>query len=171
MDAQKHRDMGLCEPKVGRATCFLLGFQGLGAGRQHFCEGSGQTCLCPSQLFKNIFLSLAVPGLRGRPQAFSRCSEGAPEGRRSRCGSQAWFLRGAWELPRPGIELTSSALTGGFLPTGPQGSPPVSTLPLYDGQFLVHYLTGTLTFLLCKMGVFLLPCRAGMLTPIYKHLP
>lgn len=36
-------------------------------------------------------------------------------------GAWASLLRSMWNLPRPGIEPESSALTGGFLPTGPPG--------------------------------------------------
>ena len=35
------------------------------------------------------------------------------------CGPQAWLLRSLWDLPRPGVKPTSSALAGGFLTTGP----------------------------------------------------
>ena len=33
---------------------------------------------------------------------------------------------GKYHLPRPGLEFMSSALTGGFLPPGPPGNPPVN---------------------------------------------
>ena len=37
--------------------------------------------------------------------------------------AQAQLPRSMWNLPRPGIEPMSPALAGGFLTTGPQGSP------------------------------------------------
>ena len=41
----------------------------------------------------------------------------------SRCGPLAQLPCGMWDLPRPGIELVSLALQGGFLTTGPPGNP------------------------------------------------
>ena len=43
--------------------------------------------------------------------------------RLSSCGSRAKLLRGMWDLPRPGLEPVSPALTGGFLTTAPPGKP------------------------------------------------
>ena len=43
--------------------------------------------------------------------------------RLSNCGSRAQLLRGMWDLPRPGLEPVSPALTGGFLTTAPPGKP------------------------------------------------
>ena len=57
------------------------------------------------------------------------CSQ-ALEHRLSSCGAQAQLLRGMWDLPRPGIELVSPALAGGFLTTVPQGK----SLPLLFKQ-------------------------------------
>ena len=42
------------------------------------------------------------------------------------CVSQALLLCGKWNLPRPGIELLSPALQGGFLTIGPPGKPSFS---------------------------------------------
>ena len=42
----------------------------------------------------------------------------------SNCGTQAQLPRHMWDLPRPGIQLTSSALEGRFLTTGPPGKSP-----------------------------------------------
>ena len=41
----------------------------------------------------------------------------------SSCGTWAQLPRGMQDYPRPGIELMFPALAGGFLTTGPQGSP------------------------------------------------
>ena len=38
-------------------------------------------------------------------------------------GSQVSLPRGTWDLPGPGIEPVSPALTGRFLTTGPPGKP------------------------------------------------
>ena len=47
----------------------------------------------------------------------------ALEHRLRSCGAQAWLLRGMWGLPRPGNELVSPALAGGFFTTEPPGKP------------------------------------------------
>ena len=39
----------------------------------------------------------------------------------SHCDAWAWFPRGMWELPRPGVEPVSPALTGRFFTTLPPG--------------------------------------------------
>ena len=39
----------------------------------------------------------------------------------SSCGAQAQLLRGMWDLPGPGLEPVSPALSGGFLTTAPLG--------------------------------------------------
>ena len=41
----------------------------------------------------------------------------------SSCATQVLLTRNMWDLPRPGIELVSRALQGGFLTTGPPGKP------------------------------------------------
>ena len=37
------------------------------------------------------------------------------------CGTWTYLPCGMWSFPRPGIELVSPALAGGFLTTGPRG--------------------------------------------------
>ena len=37
------------------------------------------------------------------------------------CGLRAQLLRGMWDLPRPGLEPVSPALSGGFLTSAPPG--------------------------------------------------
>ena len=44
--------------------------------------------------------------------------------RLSNCGSQAQFLCGMWDPPRPGLKPVSPALAGGFSNTAPPGKPP-----------------------------------------------
>ena len=51
----------------------------------------------------------------------SSCGSRALERRLSSCGARAEFLRGMWDLPRPGLKPVSPALAGGFLTTAPPG--------------------------------------------------
>ncbi len=41
----------------------------------------------------------------------------------SRCGAQAYFPHGMWDLPRPGTEPVSSTLAGGLFTTEPPRKP------------------------------------------------
>ena len=88
---------------------------------------------------------LAVFGLRFCARAFSSCGERGPlfiavrgpltiaaslakehrlqTRRLSNCGSRAQLLRGMWDLPRPGLEPVSPALTGRLSTTAPPGKP------------------------------------------------
>ena len=47
--------------------------------------------------------------------------------RLSSCGSQAYLLRGMWDLPRPGLKPVSPALAGRFSTTAPPGKPNQNT--------------------------------------------
>ena len=53
----------------------------------------------------------------------SSCGSQALEHRLSSCGALAQLLRSMWDLPGPGIESVSPALSGGFLTTAPPGKP------------------------------------------------
>ena len=88
---------------------------------------------------------MAVLGLRFHARAFSSCSERGPlfiavrgpltiaaspiaerrlqMRRLSSCGSRAQWLRGMWDLPRPGLEPVSPALAGRLSTTAPPGKP------------------------------------------------
>ena len=92
-----------------------------------------------------IYLFLAVLGLRFCARAFSSCGKRGPlfiavrgpltitaslvaehrlqTHRLSNCGSWAQLLRGMWNLPRPGLEPVSPALSGRFSTTAPPGKP------------------------------------------------
>ena len=96
------------------------------------------------KVFVYLFI-LAVLGLRFCARAFSSCGERGPlfivvrrplniaaslaaehrlqTRRLSSCGSRAQLLRGMWDLPRPGLEPVSPALTGRFSTTVPPGKP------------------------------------------------
>ena len=56
-----------------------------------------------------------------RHTGFSSCGSQALENRLSSCWARAWLVRSMWDLPKPGIELMSPALAGGFLTTEPPG--------------------------------------------------
>ena len=53
---------------------------------------------------------------------------------------QAQLLRGMWDLPGPGIEPMSPALTGGFLTAMPPGKSSLWFLDLYgDLSLSIHF--------------------------------
>ena len=105
-----------------------------------------------------LFLFLAALGLRFCARAFSSCGEWGPlfiavRGpltitaslvaeqrlqtlRLSSCGSRAQLLRGMWDLPRPGLEPVSPALSGRFSTTAPPGKPVVQVLCEHKSSFL-----------------------------------
>ena len=58
--------------------------------------------------------------------------------RLSSCGSRAQLLRGIWDLPRPGLEPVSPALSGRFSTTAPPGNPPMLTF--WDPLFCLRHL-------------------------------
>ena len=92
-----------------------------------------------------MYLFMAVLGLRFCARAFSGCGKRGPlfiavrgpliiaaslvaehrlqTRRLSSCGSRAQLLRGMWDLPGPGLEPMSPALTGRFSSTAPPGKP------------------------------------------------
>ena len=57
-------------------------------------------------------------------RGLSSCGSWTVEHRLSSCGAWAQLLHGMWDLPRPGLEPVSPALTGGFLTTAPPGKSP-----------------------------------------------
>ena len=95
--------------------------------------------------FFNVYLFMAVLGLRFCARAFSSCGKRGPlfiavrgpltvtaplisehrlqTRRLSNCGSRAQLLCGTWDLPRPGLEPVSPALAGRFSTTAPPGKP------------------------------------------------
>ena len=96
---------------------------------------------------------MAVLGLRFCARAFSSCGKWGPlfiavrrpltiaaspvaehrlqTRRLSSCGSRAQLLRSTWDLPRPGLESVSPALTGRLSTTVPPGKPQDSFLELH----------------------------------------
>ena len=54
---------------------------------------------------------------------FGSCGSQALEHRHNGRGTWAYLLLGMWGLPRPGTDLVSPALAGGFFLTEPPGKP------------------------------------------------
>ena len=93
---------------------------------------------------------MAVLGLRFCARAFSSCGKWGPlliavrgpltiaaslvaehrlqTHRLSNCGPRAQPLRGTWDLPRPGLEPMSPALSGRLSTTAPPGKPSANNL-------------------------------------------
>ena len=61
--------------------------------------------------------------------------------RLSNCGSRAQLLRGMWDLPRPGLEPVSPALTGRLSTTVPPGKPQIRQILLGLLNFLAFRST------------------------------
>ena len=101
-------------------------------------------------LFKFIYLFMAVLGLRFCARAFSSYGKRGPlfiavrgpltlaaslvaehrlqTRRLSSCGSRAHLLHGMWDLPRPGLEPVSPALAARPSTTAPPGKPLICSL-------------------------------------------
>ena len=97
--------------------CFVLLF--LAALGLHCCAGAFSSCGEAGLLFVAVrgFLLrwlLLLQSTGSRHAGFSSCGLWALECRLSSWGTRAWLLHDMWNLPRPGLELASSALAGGF---------------------------------------------------------
>ena len=86
-------------------------------------------CSCSEQVLLSVVhrLLIAVASLvseySSRACGFSSCSSQALEHRLSSCGALVYLLCSMCDLPRPGIEPISPALTDGFFTTEPPGKP------------------------------------------------
>ena len=111
-----------------------------------------------------------------RRAGFSSCGSWALERRLSSCGAQAYWLRGMWDLPGPGLEPLSPPLAGRFSTTAPPGksSPylcaisfpslsPTIWLPLSDLRQCPKLVCSCSTFILVFSSllrcVFLTACQ------------
>ena len=65
----------------------------------------------------------------------------------SSCSTQAWLLRGVWDLPGPGLEPVSPALAGRFLTT----VPPVKSLLFIFNSFSLQLFFSffSINFFIC----------------------
>ena len=71
------------------------------------------------------------------------------------CGSWAQSLHGMWDLPRPGLEPVSPALSGRFSTTAPPGKP----RNMFFGFFLINlFIFGCIGSLLLRAGFLQLQC-------------
>ena len=74
----------------------------------HFCARAFSSCGKRGPLFITVRGPLTI--------AASLVAEHRLQTRRlSNCGSRAQLLRGTWDLPRPGLEPVSPALSGSIL--------------------------------------------------------
>ena len=118
----------------------------------HCCVPSFSSCGECGLLFVAVRgLLLAVLSLCFRARALgtqssvvvalglSSCGSQALEHRLSSCGAWA-LLHGMWDLPRPGLEPVSPALTGGYLTTAPPGKPYSVFLIVFFVAFFGHLL-------------------------------
>ena len=85
------------------------------------CSEQGLLVVAVHGLLIGWLLLLQSTG--SRRVGFSSCGSRAIERSLSSCGPRAWFLRGMWDLPGPGLKPVSPALAGGFLTTVPPGKP------------------------------------------------
>ena len=82
----------------------------------HFCARAFSSCGKRGPLFITVRGPLTI--------AASLVVEHRLQTRRlSNCGSRAQLFCGTWDLPRPGLEPVSPALTGRFSTTAPPGKP------------------------------------------------
>ena len=89
--------------------------------------------------------------------------------RLSNCGSRAQLLRGMWDLPRPGLEPMSPALSGRFSASVPPGKP-LSFFFFFSFFFWAVWLTASWC---CGQvsGLNLWGGRAGFRTLIHHRPP
>ena len=104
----------------------------------HCCAQAFSSCGEQGLLFivvRRLLIAVACCGARALgawasvvvTHGLGSCGARALERKLSSCGTQAFLLRGMWDLPGPGIEPVFPALAGGFLTTAPprksEGSP------------------------------------------------
>ena len=136
-----------------------------------------------------IYLFLAVLGLRFCARAFSSCGEWRPlfiaargpltiaaspvaehrlqTRRLSSCGSRTQLLRGMWDLPKPGPEIASPALAGGFSTPAPPGKP---SMNLFKRVVMVaKFYEYTKNQELCTLKEYVSQCWNKFLGPRWSH--
>ena len=70
-----------------------------------------------------LWWSLLLWSTGCRSEGFSRCSTWALQHRLNSCGARAYLIPSIWDLPGPGMETVSPALSGRFVTTKPPGKP------------------------------------------------
>ena len=91
----------------------------------HCCTWAFSSCGEWGLLFVAVCgLLIAVASLCFRAWALGTRASVVVARRLSSCDAWAQLLRDMWDLPGPGHEPVSSALTGGFLTTAPPGKSP-----------------------------------------------
>ena len=85
------------------------------------CSGCSQQGLLSKLV---LGLLTAVAALVGTQAVGLWASEAAASGLQALgWGLSSRLLHGMWDVPKPGVKLVSLALQGGFLASGPPGSP------------------------------------------------
>ena len=85
----------------------------------------GLLCSCSKQVLLSVVHRLLIAGASlvseysSRACGFSSCSSQALEHRLNSCGTLFYLLCSMCDLPRPGVEPVSPALTDGFFTTEP----------------------------------------------------
>ena len=109
-------------------TLFVWGFLG---SHSYLFKFSIFTFGCAvSSFLCGLFCSCGEQGLLAccrvpapHVSSFSYCGCRALEHRLCSCGTRAYLLHGTWDLPGPGIEPISPALSDGFFTTESPGKP------------------------------------------------
>ena len=97
---------------------------------------------------------LLLRSMGSRCAGFTSCGSRALECRLSGCGAWAYLLRSMWDLPGPGLEPVSLALTERFLTTATPGKP-----------YIVAFDTLPLTSLCLVLFCFVLINKIGIIKP------
>ena len=90
----------------------------------HFCARAFSSCGKRGPLFITVHRPLTIAASLVTEHRLQMC-------RLSNCGSRALVLRGMWDLPRPGLEPLSPALTGRLSTSAPPGKPPHCSFDLH----------------------------------------
>ena len=89
-----------------------------------FCSCGEQGLLACCCVLGSHFRSFSCCGAQALGRVgFSSCGSWALEHRLCSCGTRAYSLHGTWDLPGPGIEPISPALSGGFFTAESPGKP------------------------------------------------
>ena len=103
--------------------------------------GAFSSCGERGLLFVAVLGLLLLRSMGSRLTGFSSCGSRALEHSLTSCDTQAWLLRGMWDLPGSGLKPVSPPLAGGFLTTVSPGKS--RTFKYIFSSQLVETFTGT----------------------------